>query len=123
VVFNTLIGNADMRVKNWSLIYPDRRSAALAPGYDFVSTIPYIRDDNGALTIGRSKRMDALSMDELAYLAGKARLPEKLVLDTAADTVARFQEAWASEKANLPVASKVDQAIEANLKRIPIARE
>jgi serine/threonine-protein kinase HipA len=123
VVFNTLIGNADMHVKNWSLIYPDRRSAALAPGYDFVSTIPYIRDDNGALTIGRSKRMDALSMDELAYLAGKARLPEKLVLDTAADTVARFQEAWASEKANLPVASKVDQAIEANLKRIPIARE
>jgi serine/threonine-protein kinase HipA len=26
-----LIGNADMHLKNWSLIYPDRRRAALAP--------------------------------------------------------------------------------------------
>lgn len=42
LVFNTLIGNADMHLKNWSLIYPDRRRAALAPAYDFVSTIPYI---------------------------------------------------------------------------------
>jgi serine/threonine-protein kinase HipA len=122
-VFNTLIGNADMHVKNWSLIYPDKRTAALAPGYDFVSTIPYIRDDNSALKIGRSKRMDALSMDELAYLAGKARLPKKLVLDAAAETVARFHEAWAAEKANLPITRKVAEAIEANLKRVPIASE
>ena len=26
LVFNTLIGNADMHLKNWSLIYPDRRT-------------------------------------------------------------------------------------------------
>src|SRR5690606_31827552 len=45
LVFNTLIGNADMHLKNWSLIYPDRRTAALAPAYDFVSTIPYIPDE------------------------------------------------------------------------------
>jgi serine/threonine-protein kinase HipA len=110
-------------VKNWSLIYPDKRIATLAPGYDFVSTIPYIRDDNSALKIGRSKRMDALSMDELAYLAGKARLPKKLVLDAAAETVARFHEAWGAEKANLPITKKVAEAIEANLKRVPIASE
>jgi serine/threonine-protein kinase HipA len=123
LVFNTLIGNADMHVKNWSLIYPDRRIAALAPGYDFVSTIPYIRDENGALKIGRSKRMDALSKDELAYLAGKARLPERLVLDTAAETVSRFHEAWAAEKANLPISKNVAEAIEANVKTVPLASE
>ena len=37
LTFNALIGNADMHLKNWSLIYPDRRHAALAPAYDFVS--------------------------------------------------------------------------------------
>src|SRR5262245_51589581 len=56
LVFNVLIGNADMHVKNWSLIYLDRRRAALAPAYDFVSTIHYIPDDNSALSFGRTKR-------------------------------------------------------------------
>ena len=81
------------------------------------------RDENGALKIGRSKRMDALSKDELAYLAGKARLPERLVLDTAAETVSRFHEAWAAEKANLPISKNVAEAIEANVKTVPLASE
>ena len=74
LVFNTLIGNADMHLKNWSLIYPDRRRAALAPAYDFVSTIQYIPDEKAALNYSRTKRMDQFSRDELAHLAGKARL-------------------------------------------------
>ena len=28
--FSTLIGNGDMHLKNWSLIYPDQRNAALS---------------------------------------------------------------------------------------------
>jgi serine/threonine-protein kinase HipA len=123
LVFNTLIGNADMHLKNWSLIYPDRRRAALAPAYDFVSTIPYIRDNKAALNYARTKRMDAFSRDELAYMAGKARLPEKLVLDTAVETVTRFHEAWRTERKNLPLSKEVITAIEAYLKTIPIAQK
>lgn len=123
LVFNTLIGNADMHLKNWSLIYPDRRKARLAPAYDFVSTIAYIPDENAALKFARTKRFDEFSRDELAYLAGKARLPQKLTLDTAAETVARFHEAWAKEKKNLPLSKPVSEAIEDNLKKVPIASE
>ncbi|WP_405233171.1 HipA domain-containing protein [Lentisalinibacter salinarum] len=36
-----LIGNADMHVKNWSVIYPDRRTARLAPASPKAS--PWIR--------------------------------------------------------------------------------
>nr|WP_244617037.1 MULTISPECIES: HipA domain-containing protein [unclassified Rhizobium] len=32
--------NGDMHLKNWSLIYPDRRTPALSPAYDLLSTIP-----------------------------------------------------------------------------------
>ena len=53
LTFNTLIGNADMHLKNWSMIYPDRRRAALAPAYDLVSTIPYIPDPKAALNVSR----------------------------------------------------------------------
>jgi serine/threonine-protein kinase HipA len=122
LVFNTLIGNADMHLKNWSLIYPDRRGAALAPAYDFVSTIAYIPDENAALSYARTRRMNKFSRDELAYMAGKARLPEKLVLDTAAETVARFHEVWRAEKKNLPLSKELINTIEKHVKTVPIAR-
>ena len=123
LVFNTLIGNADMHLKNWSLIYPDRRSARLAPAYDLVATIAYLPDDKAALTYVRTKRMDGLTMDELAYLAAKAGLSERLVLTTAQDTVQRFREAWQAEKQNLPIAKEAVERIDSHLSKLPIVRE
>lgn len=121
LTFNTLIGNADMHLKNWSMIYPDRRNAALAPAYDFVSTIPYLPDDKAALNFSRTERFDEFSEDELSHLAAGALLPEKLVLDTARETVALFHQHWQAEKANLPLSTDVVEAIEKHLKAIPIA--
>ena len=123
LVFNTLIGNADMHLKNWSLIYNDRRSASIAPAYDFVSTIPYIADKEAALKVSRSKNFADFTMDELSHLAAKARLPEKLVLDTASETVELFHEKWQSEKTNLALNSDVIEAIDKHLEEIPIAKK
>ena len=75
LVFNALIGNADMHMKNWSLIYPDGRSAALAPAYDLLSTIAYIPDGKMALNLVRSKRFADLTVAAFTHFAGKARLP------------------------------------------------
>lgn len=123
LTFNTLIGNADMHLKNWSLIYPDRRGARLAPAYDFVSTIPYIPDNEAALKFSRTKRFDEFTLDELSHLAAKARLSEKVVLDTAKETVAGFRQAWAAEKKHLPQPKAVTEAIDQHLKKLPIATE
>lgn len=98
LVFNTLIGNADMHLKNWSVIYKDKRTASIAPAYDFVSTVPYISDDSASLKVSRSKKFSEFTLDELSHLAAKSMLPEKLVLDTAKQTVAGFHEIWAKEK-------------------------
>jgi serine/threonine-protein kinase HipA len=121
LVFNTLIGNADMHLKNWSLFYPDRRRAALAPAYDFISTIAYIRDSNAALNFSKTKRFAGLTESELSHLAGKAKLPRKLVLDTARETVTLFHQHWKAEKTNLPLAREVVRAVEAHVRTLPIA--
>lgn len=121
LTFNVLIGNADMHVKNWSMIYPDRRTAALAPAYDFVSTIPYMPDRQAALKFSRTKRFAEFSEDELAHLAARALLPEKLVLDTARETVALFREHWRREKANLPLRRGVVAAIDRHVDTVPLA--
>jgi serine/threonine-protein kinase HipA len=123
LTFNTLIGNADMHIKNWSLIYPDRRTPVLSPAYDFVSTIAYIDDDEAALKFARTRRFDEFTLDELSYLAAKAGLPEKPVLDTAQEIVARFLDAWQAEKAHLPQDKRVTEKIDWHLKRLPIVKD
>jgi len=123
MTLNTLIGNGDMHLKNWSLIYPDRSQPALAPAYDFVSTIPYIKNDAAALNVSREKAFSSFSADELAHFAAKAAIAEKLVLDTARETVTTFRERWAAEKNHLPMSKAVIDAIDAHLPRVPIANE
>jgi serine/threonine-protein kinase HipA len=123
LTFNTLIGNADMHLKNWSLYYPDRRNAAIAPAYDFVSTIHYIPDEEAGLKFSRTKRFDGFSIDELKHLSAKALLSEKLVIETARETVDLFHQYWQSEKENLPLSKDIIKSIENHLKVIPIAAE
>jgi serine/threonine-protein kinase HipA len=123
LVFSTLIGNADMHLKNWSLIYADGRTPTLSPAYDLLSTIPYIADETMALKYSRYKKMTQFSKDELKHLAAKARLSEKLVLDTATETVAQFKEIWSREKANLPLEKRVVGIVDAHAASIPIYNE
>lgn len=122
LTFNTLIGNGDMHLKNWSLIYPDGRNARLAPAYDFVSTIPYIPEFSSALNFSRSRNFVDYTDDELQHLSAKAALPRKLVLDSAHETVALFMERWAREKRHLPMGGDVLAAIDRHLATLPIVR-
>lgn len=122
LTFTTLIGNGDMHLKNWSLIYPDGHHARLAPAYDFVSTIPYILGDRAALNFSRTKDFEGFTLDELEHLSAKAALPTALVLATARETVGLFLEKWASEKHHLPMQRDVVTAIDAHLQRMPIVK-
>ncbi len=121
LVFNALIGNADLHLKNWSLVYRDGRTAAIAPAYDYVSTIAYLPDDTMALKCVRTKEFSQFSMDELRRLADRASLPRTIVLNTARETVARFHDAWGNEKTHLGVPDATIATIDAHLKRVPIA--
>lgn len=98
----------------------------MAPVYDVLSTVPYIPDDEtAALRYSRTKKMTEFSRDELAHLAAKALLPEKLVMDAARETVERFEEIWTVEKSHLPLDRKVmtrgrgPSRAGANLRRVP----
>ncbi len=121
MVFNALIGNADMHTKNWSVYYPDKHTARLAPAYDFVSTIPYIADSGAALTVSRTKRFDGFDEAELIHFAGRVGLAKALVLDTAMETVELFHQHWNEDKNNLPLYPDVVSKIENHLATVPLA--
>lgn len=123
LVFNTLIGNADMHLKNWSMIYYDKKSPAIAPAYDYVSTIAFLEDENAALKYARQKRMSKLSLDELKYLAAKSGAPEALAETAAKETVSKFEEAWRTEKEHLPLTAHMKNTIDAHWKRVDLVKD
>jgi serine/threonine-protein kinase HipA len=123
LVFSTLIGNGDMHLKNWSLIYPDGRAPILSPAYDLLSTLPYVPGDDTALKFARIKRFAEFTRDEIAYMAAKTGLPETPLMAAADETVERFMDYWSKEKTNIGVASDVVDHIDRHLTTLAILTE
>ena len=123
LVFCTLIGNGDAHLKNWAVIYPDRRTPALAPAYDLVSTVALF--DDGAMALEWADGVGGfadLSEGVLRNLASSARVPQKPVLDVARGMVERFVEVWGAAKEEPGVPEGVARAVDAHLARRPFVR-
>lgn len=120
LTYSVLIGNGDMHLKNWSLIYPDRQHPILAPAYDLLSTLAFVPGDQSALKFHRSHEWGSFTYTELETIADKAKLPARLVVRTAKETVQKFDEIWDQEKTHLPFPSEVIAAIEEHRKALAI---
>jgi hypothetical protein len=97
LVFSVVIGNADMHLKNWSVLYPDGRTPALSSAYDFVATLPYIENDSLALTFGGSRSLSGVTLDQVRRFTDRARLPMSPVWEIVRETAARTAEAWKAQ--------------------------
>jgi serine/threonine-protein kinase HipA len=123
LIFNAAIGNADMHLKNWSLIYRDGKMPQLAPGYDFVSTIQYSSvDERMALSMAKEKDPQYLDIELLERFAIRARVPSMLVIETGLETAERTVKAWLQLKSELPLNAESREKINHQLKYVPITR-
>ncbi|WP_394822873.1 type II toxin-antitoxin system HipA family toxin [Pendulispora albinea] len=105
LAFNVMIGNGDAHLKNWSLIYRDRRTPTLAPAYDLVATAIYrpapLGPEDLGLRFGGSRRFDSVRLSHFAAL--DERLEAKAGLaDVAADLVQRTLAQWPAVEELLP---------------------
>lgn len=121
LVFSVLIGNGDMHLKNWSLLYPDGRTPILSPAYDFVSTLPYIPEDQLALRFGGSASLAAITKDQIRRFADTAGLPVSPLWEIVRDTIDRAVEAWktldARDVLSTGLRSQIDSQIETVARR------
>lgn len=120
LTYSVLIGNGDMHLKNWSLIYPDRKRPILSPAYDLLSTVPYIPEDESALKFLRARSWVSFTYDELIAIADKAHVASQMIVDAAKETVEKFDDLWLAAKAELPFAREVAEAIERHRSRLSI---
>lgn len=119
LTFSILIGNGDMHLKNWSLIYPDGRTPKLAPAYDFLSTLPYIREESLALKFVDSKFFNQINHASFQRFAQKAQLPERLVLNAVDELLSLFSQRWLVRE-EWGLYTEVETALELHLKRLPL---
>jgi serine/threonine-protein kinase HipA len=115
LIFNVLIANNDMHLKNWSLIYPDATTPQLAPAYDYVATHVFLEDTKMALSMAGEKDMQKLDSALLKRFAEKAKLPNNMVIQAARETVDKTLAAWKVLNKNLPLAKKMREVIEKKL--------
>ena len=76
-LFCFLTGNADMHLKNFSLLYDPGGPVRLAPAYDLLPTVLLLPEDRDetALTLNGKKRR--LQQDDFLHLAKALRLTDK----------------------------------------------
>ncbi|ALO96783.1 phosphatidylinositol kinase [Streptomyces hygroscopicus subsp. limoneus] len=73
IAFSIVVGNGDAHLKNWSLIYRDRRVPSLSPAYDLVSTAPYAPSDEPedlGLKFGGGKSFERVRLTAFDRLEG-----------------------------------------------------
>ncbi|MBV8751020.1 MAG: HipA domain-containing protein [Candidatus Eremiobacteraeota bacterium] len=119
LVFGVCVGNSDMHLKNWSLIYPNGRDARLAPLYDFVCTRRYFPNGELALTIGGERAFERIDRAALRAFAERAEISVKRALVVAGETVAAVRDTWPR------IAERIDDAelvaaVERNFAQVPL---
>ena len=120
LIFSIGIGNADMHLKNWSVIYTDGKTPLLAPAYDYVSTVAFIENDSLALTIARSRQWADISYDHLQRFARRSGVPRGIVLESAKEMVARMRDCWPRVKDEADLPERMKRRIDAQMDSVPI---
>lgn len=93
-VFNMLCGNDDAHLKNWSLIYRDRRNGALSPAYDLVCTAIYFdRPQDMALKLCDKDIAGDVRLGDLLGIADVCRVERDIVEEAVHSMIAAYGDA------------------------------
>jgi serine/threonine-protein kinase HipA len=108
LTFFVLIGNGDAHLKNWSLIYRNRRAPTLSPVYDVVATEAYRPSPEPealGLRFGGTRRFESVRTFHFDLLAEKLGTDSDLssvavqVVHRTVENWARFEEGLAGQPA------------------------
>lgn len=120
LTFMVLTGNHDAHLKNWSLVYPDRRRPRLAPAYDLLSTITYVPNERGlALNFFKCRRFEDVRRADFERLAERADVDSARTLAAVDETIERFIEVW-EEGSDLGLPATARAAVTQHLAALPL---
>lgn len=129
LVFMVAIGNSDAHAKNWSLIYPDGRSARLAPAYDLVAVSFYERIEPRlrpqlALNLAGTRDFAAVTDETFRRFAQRTGLDDQRVIAVVDDQVERVRSSWSEIKKaqEHPLDPELGDPLDDRLASLPLMR-
>ncbi|WP_217920392.1 type II toxin-antitoxin system HipA family toxin [Actinomadura sp. BRA 177] len=117
-----VMGNLDAHLKNWTLRYPDGRSARLSPAYDLVSVSAYeeFRSEELAFPVNGGRVARLITYDNFRSLAQRASLDPERAVGIAKVTVAALVDTWPRVKEMCPIPEFVAAHIDHRLGSLPL---
>ncbi len=101
---NILLANGDAHLKNWTVIYADTINPQLAPAYDIVSTLPYVKGETGlALNLGKQKRWYVMNLETFKTWAQRVGVPWPAVKVHLLDALVKARDTWPQLLQELPM--------------------
>lgn len=94
LVFCVLSGNGDAHLKNWTLTYPDGRSARLSPAYDLVPTRIWLRNQDLVLPLGGERVFDRLTATHFGPMASLTGIGGETMTALVATAASQVRAAW-----------------------------
>jgi len=89
LAFNIVVGNSDAHLKNWSLLYRDRRRPSISPAYDLVTVSAYggVAHDLG-LNLHGSRSYQDVRLHDFSRLGRRVGFHHFDLADVADDVIA-----------------------------------
>lgn len=116
---NILLGNGDAHVKNWSLIYPDRITAELAPAYDIVYTQAYIPGESQiSLNLAGNRNWYAMNIGHFEEWAKSVGAPWRAIRPHLEDVMERAHGTWVEYLQNAPMNENHKSALRVHWQRL-----
>jgi serine/threonine-protein kinase HipA len=118
---NTLVGNADAHLKNFSVLYRNGIHPELSPAYDIVcvAALPGFRGFGTNVAIDQLQRQETLAT--YTAIARQAGISERIAKAAVTQTVARAKELWPRALQELEVPEAVRHEIANRLATLPLA--
>jgi serine/threonine-protein kinase HipA len=119
--FCVVSGNGDAHLKNWSVLYPDRRTPRLSPAYDLVSTVAYSTRYQ-ALTLGGTRELAAINESAFDLLAAVCDREASIVRAWAREAASKAHDVWHAENAHYELTERQRRRITDHVASVRLGR-
>jgi serine/threonine-protein kinase HipA len=125
LVFCIVSGNTDEHLKNWSLQYPDTRSARLSPAYDLQAVTAYPSFRNAKLTLPIAGQNDTrlITPRHFQEFAENLSADVDMVATVVHDTAQRLKDTWPTIFNDSLTPEFVKENVENRVRYLPLMQD
>lgn len=118
---NTLIGNSDAHLKNFSVLYADKVHPQLTPAYDIVCVAALPGFSAYGMNVAVDRMQRAQTLDTYTELAKAAGIAQRIATAAVKAAVSAAQDTWPKMLDELPTPKGMKEVILDRLKTLPLA--